>query len=375
MGSSGSKDIGNTPNIVINTGNTGLVGSVSLINYVSGVLPIGNGGTNSSTSLSGNRFIISSGGGLREIAALGTGAFVKTDTNGLPTVASISLTNDVFGILPQGNLTLSPTFDQASLGSVTVTSSAIGSIYKLALPGSMGTSGQVLTIQGSGSGQTYWSTIAGGLVGSVSLTNQISGILPQANLTLIPTFTQATLGSITITSSAGGVAATYTLPGRLGLPDQCLSIGSGGALIWQYPSGAQGYFGQINGRGSGSIIIQPDPGTDCQIYTFGGQLKLGFALLKFPQSDGSKGQFMKTDGSAGLSFGYIPSVIGSVTTASSTGGNTYTMTLPGVQGSGSSVLVNNGLGAMNWVTGVSGSFTSQDGKTITVTNGLITAIV
>jgi hypothetical protein len=32
-------------------------------------------------------------------------------------------------------------------------------------------------------------------------------------------------------------------------------------------------------------------------------------------------------------------------------------------------------GAPTWVSGATGSFTSQDGKTVTVTNGLITSIV
>ena len=45
---------------------------------------------------------------------------------------------------------------QLTVGSVTLTSSTGGQVYKTILPGTFGTSGQVLTTAGSGSSQTYW---------------------------------------------------------------------------------------------------------------------------------------------------------------------------------------------------------------------------
>jgi hypothetical protein len=52
--------------------------------YVSGILPIANGGTNSNTALNSNRFMISSGGKIIEQSAITAGHVIYADTNGLP---------------------------------------------------------------------------------------------------------------------------------------------------------------------------------------------------------------------------------------------------------------------------------------------------
>jgi len=62
--------------------------SISLTADVSGVLPVANGGTNSSTSLSNNRFIISSGGALVEQAAITANRALTSDASGLPTASA-----------------------------------------------------------------------------------------------------------------------------------------------------------------------------------------------------------------------------------------------------------------------------------------------
>ena len=46
----------------------------------------------------------------------------------------------------------------------------------------------------------------------------------------------------------------------------------------------------------------------------------------------------------------------------------------GAAGSSGNVLTSTGTGT-DWIAGVSGSFTTTDGKTVTVTNGIITSIV
>lgn len=71
--------------------------SISLTADVSGVLPVANGGTNSSTSLSNNRFIISSGGALVEQAAITANRALTSDASGLPTASAT--TNTELGYL------------------------------------------------------------------------------------------------------------------------------------------------------------------------------------------------------------------------------------------------------------------------------------
>jgi len=67
-------------------------GSISLITEVSGILPIINGGTNSSSALNNNRFIISSGGAIVEQSALTANRAVQTDGSGLPAVSTTTST-------------------------------------------------------------------------------------------------------------------------------------------------------------------------------------------------------------------------------------------------------------------------------------------
>lgn len=55
------------------------------------VLPIANGGTNSSTALNNNRMMISSGGKIVETAAVASSKILKTDANGLPIASTASV--------------------------------------------------------------------------------------------------------------------------------------------------------------------------------------------------------------------------------------------------------------------------------------------
>lgn len=67
------------------------VASVSLTSEVTGVLPVANGGTNSSTALNSNRFVISSGGKIVEATAVTSGRIVYGDSNGLPTFTGLGV--------------------------------------------------------------------------------------------------------------------------------------------------------------------------------------------------------------------------------------------------------------------------------------------
>jgi hypothetical protein len=60
------------------------VSNVSLTTEVSGILPVANGGTNSSTALSNNRIMVSSAGAIVENAALTSGHVIYANASGLP---------------------------------------------------------------------------------------------------------------------------------------------------------------------------------------------------------------------------------------------------------------------------------------------------
>ncbi len=66
--------------------------AVVLTSEVSGVLPIANGGTNSSTSLNNNRVMQSSGGAIVEAAAITASRALASDSNGIPVASSTTAT-------------------------------------------------------------------------------------------------------------------------------------------------------------------------------------------------------------------------------------------------------------------------------------------
>lgn len=71
---------------VLSTGNT------SLTTEVSGILPVANGGTNSSTALNNNRVMQSSGSKIVEAAAITASRALISDANGIPTHATVTST-------------------------------------------------------------------------------------------------------------------------------------------------------------------------------------------------------------------------------------------------------------------------------------------
>lgn len=104
-----------------------LWGKVSL-STVSGVLPIANGGTNSSTTLTGSSIAISNGNSIVQGQAGTTTTVLHGNNAGVPTYGAVVLTTDVSGVLPSANggndafQTYTPTrFGWTDVGSPTVT--------------------------------------------------------------------------------------------------------------------------------------------------------------------------------------------------------------------------------------------------------------
>ena len=78
-------------------------GKIGLTTHVSGVLPVANGGTNSSTALSGTSIMISNGTNIVQGDAGTTTTLLHGNASGAPSYSQASLTADVSGILPLAN--------------------------------------------------------------------------------------------------------------------------------------------------------------------------------------------------------------------------------------------------------------------------------
>lgn len=83
-------------------------GNINLASEVTGILPIANGGTNSSTALNNNRIIISSAGSIIEAAALVNGQLLIGSTGASPVAANITGTpNQIIVTNGAGSIALS----------------------------------------------------------------------------------------------------------------------------------------------------------------------------------------------------------------------------------------------------------------------------
>ena len=132
--STGTNTIGNLADVAVNnvllSGGVGVApsyGKVSLTAAVSGILPITNGGTNSSTALNNNRIMVSSGGAIVEATALTNGQLLIGSTGAAPVAAAITagtgitVTNGAGSITVAANssttpVTLSASSSQTSVG-------------------------------------------------------------------------------------------------------------------------------------------------------------------------------------------------------------------------------------------------------------------
>lgn len=128
-----------TGNVLLSGGANTLpaYGKVGLTTHVSGILPVANGGTNSSTALNNNRIMVSSGGQIVESAALTNGQLLIGSTGAAPVVAAIT---------PGTGITVTP-----GAGSITIAAINNGTVTSVGLnvPAEFTTSGSPVTSSGS----------------------------------------------------------------------------------------------------------------------------------------------------------------------------------------------------------------------------------
>ncbi len=77
--------------------------NVGLTSEVTGVLPVANGGTNSSTALSGSSIMVSNGTSVVQGSAGTATTVLHGNASGSPSYGAVSLTADVSGVLPLAN--------------------------------------------------------------------------------------------------------------------------------------------------------------------------------------------------------------------------------------------------------------------------------
>ncbi len=283
---------------------------------VTGVLPIANGGTNSSTALNNNRIMVSSGGAIVEAAALTNGQLLIGSTGGAPVAGTLTPTaNQTTVTNGAGTITIgtaqdiaavsTPTFAGLTLngalnvtaGGATITGGTTlnngttvntflnltGAGTELRMNGNAGTAGQFLISQGAGA-TPIWSTVsmvttAQGTANQVFVNGDLaphSGAitisLPQnIATTSSPQFASMTIttGGVTITNggltvSAGGAAITgnttitgaTTANGRLvtqaAIANQSITVQALGAA---YNVGVNDYIVVCTNAGAGNVNL------------------------------------------------------------------------------------------------------------------------
>jgi hypothetical protein len=203
-------------------------GAVSLTAGVSGTLPVANGGTNSSTALTGSSIMVSNGTAIVQGAAGTSTTVLHGNASGTPTYGAVSLTADVSGTLPVGN---------GGTGAATLTQYAVllGNATSAVAFAAPGTAGIALVSTGATSNPAF---------GAVSLTAGVSGVLPAANGGT--SFSTYATGD-TIYASAANTLSKLTI----GTTGQVLTVSAGGVPVWQAAAAgvvrATAVFGAITG--------------------------------------------------------------------------------------------------------------------------------
>jgi hypothetical protein len=238
-------------------------GKIGLTTHVSGVLPVANGGTNVSTYTIGDILYASTTGVLTPLADVAIGnAIISGGVGAAPSYGKIGLTTHVSGTLPVGNGGTGQASNLTQYGVV------YGSTTTAMATSAAGTTTTVL--HGNAAGAPTF--------GAVSLTADVSGILPVANggtgvttstgtgavvLGTGPTITGATVSSSTVDGTnpigfknipaVGTKTASYTL--AVADVGKYVQLGTSGAIVIPDATFAEGDAIVICNNTTGNITI------------------------------------------------------------------------------------------------------------------------
>ena len=282
---------------------------------LTGIIPIANGGTNSSTALSGSGIIVSNGTQIVQGAAGTTTTLLHGNASGAPTYSAANLTTDVTGTLPIAN------------GGTGLTSYTAGSLLDASSSSVVGqiadvTAGSYLRSGGSGS-VPVWSSLTlpnAATTGDIlyaSGTNAIGNLSDVATGNVLisgGTSTAPTWGKVALASAVSGTllvanggtgATTLTSNGVM------YGNGTGGVGITAAPTPFQVLVGSLSGPPSFMSLSG-----DLTMNGSGGLIITGLQGYSVSSTTPSTGQVLQWNGSA-----WTPTTNGSGTVTSVTAGN------------------------------------------------------
>lgn len=180
---------------------------------ISGIIPIANGGTNSSTALNNNRIMVSTGGQIREAAALTNGQLLIGSTGAAPVAAGITQGSGITVTNGAGTITIASTGMTALTGDVTATGPG-SSAATVAQVGGM-TAANVAT------GATAANNATSANTASRIVARDASGNFSAGTITAT-TF----IGALTGSASGNVLKTGDTMTGALNLPSNGLAVGT-----------------------------------------------------------------------------------------------------------------------------------------------------
>jgi len=246
-------------------------GKIGLATHVTGILPIANGGTNSSTSLNNNRIMVSSGGAIVEAGALTNGQLLIGSTGATPSASTLTAGTGITITNGAGSITINGT-----LG--TVTSVGLSAPSEFVVSGSPVTSSGTLTLtKATQSANLVYAGPSAGLAASPTFRSLVVADIPSISSGLIGTLpivnggtnSSTALNNNRVMVSSGGaiVEASALLNGQL-------LIGSTGTA--PSPATLTAGSGITITNGAGSISIAANSLTIPQIITVStAQLSIG----------------------------------------------------------------------------------------------------
>ena len=246
-------------------------GSVSLGSDISGVLPIANGGTNSSSALNNDRIMVSSGGAIVEAGALSDGELLIGSTGAAPVAAAISGTaNQVTVVNGAGSITLSTPQDIHTGATPQFARLGIG----VAADGSnllhVG-SGDEFRVDSSGdliriNDVPYSWPVAQGALGSI-LVNNGSGSLTWTTISSLTEWSDLQDPSTNLSLNMAAYTTVFTWDNNTGannlftLTDTASNSGTGYILSVETASGSAAKPFQIVADGTTRMTVEPVSGS------------------------------------------------------------------------------------------------------------------